>query len=104
MLAVNPEQLSRFRIECDDRPPRARRRVENTIHHQWRAFEFVFRTITEIVRLDAPGDLKIAEIGSVDLVKRPIPRARNVGGVRWPLGVLRVILCPSHRRDQARYS
>ena len=48
--------------------------------------------VTEIIRLDAPGNFQFAEIGSVDLVQRAVARPRQVGGVAGPLRIFRVEL------------
>ncbi len=103
VLAVNPQQFTTLRVERDDRAPRARGRVKDTVHHERRSLEFVFRTIAKIVRLDAPGYLEVAEVRRVDLIERPVARARRVRGVGRPLRVFRMILRPGNRRSQTEH-
>ena len=98
VFAVNPQQFSALWIHRDHRPPRSRCRVKNAVHHQRRSFQLVFRPVAEIVRLNAPGDLQIAEITGIDLVQRTIASARKIGGVRRPLVVLRMELRGYRRR------
>src|SRR5438132_3438705 len=78
-------------------------RVKDTVHHERRSLEFVFRTIAKIVRLDAPGYLEVAEVRRVDLIERPVARARRVRGVGRPLRVFRMILRPGNRRSQTEH-
>ena len=104
MLAVDPQQFAGGGIHCDDRTPRPGRRVENAVHHQRRPFEFVFRAVAEIVGLDAPRDFEVVEVGGVDLVERPVARAREIGGVRRPLRVFGVVLRGCTERHQNEHS
>ena len=98
MLAVDPEQFSGGRIQRNHRAPRPRRRVQNAVHHERRTFELVLRPVTEVVRLDAPGDFQVAEVGGVDLVQRPVSSPRKIGGVGRPLRVLRMKLSGCNHR------
>src|SRR5207253_9946513 len=58
--------------DLNHRAARSCRRVQNAVYHQRRSFELVLRAVAEVVRLDAPGDFEVAEIGGVDLIQRPV--------------------------------
>ena len=87
MLTVDPEQFAGCGIECDSGTPRARSSVEDSVHHQGRAFELEFGAIADAVGLEAPCDFEFAEVRSVDLIERPIAAASKVCGVAGPLSV-----------------
>ena len=102
VLPVYPQQFAGLRIQRNHRAPRSRRRVKNAIHHQWCAFELVFRPVAEIVCLHAPGNFEVAEIGGIDLIQRPVTRARDVCSIRSPFRVLRMPLSDRDGRNQAK--
>ena len=86
--AVRPDQLAGFRVERDDRSPRAGGRVEHAFDHQRRALQLEFGKRPEAVGLEAPRNFQRVEVGRVDLVERRIPGGLQVGSVRPPLAVL----------------
>ena len=88
-LRVHPLQLTRRRVERDDRPPCAGRRVQHAADHQRCAFELVLGTWSEAVGLEAPGDLERREVAGVDLVERRIMLVPQVAGIRPPLAARR---------------
>ncbi len=90
--AVRPDQLAGLRVERDHRASRAGRRVEHALHHQRRAFELELGERAEVVGLEPPGDLELAEVRAVDLIQRGVAAAGEIGGVVRPLAVLRARL------------
>ena len=67
--STSPVAASRRR-----RPARSRGRVQNSLDHQRRRLQIGFRTRTEVVGLEPPGDLQLIEIAPVDLIERRIVR------------------------------
>ena len=90
VLAVNPKQFSGAGIERDDRASRTRRGIQNAVDHQRRPFEFVFGAVAEIIGLYAPRDFEIAEVRCINLIQRTIARSGKIGGIGWPIAVLRL--------------
>ena len=86
-VAVRPDQLARFAVERDDRPPRSRRRVEHASDRERRPFELELGTRAEVVGLEPPGDLQLVEVRRVDLIERRVLRPVHVGGVMRPVAV-----------------
>src|SRR5271156_4976110 len=59
--------------------------------------------IAQHVGLEAPNHFEVVEVGRVDLVQRPVACARQIGGVRGPLHILRARLRErSHRLLRGR--
>src|SRR5882762_9490501 len=104
MLTVDPKQSAGGRVKSDDRAPRSSGGVQNAVHHERRAFEFVLWPVAEIIGLDAPGNFKIIEVVGVDLVERPIASSRQVSAVGRPLGVFGSKLCGSEKRKKQNRS
>ena len=73
VLAVHPQQLAGGGVDRNDGATVPARGVDHAVHLERRAFQLVFGMIAQIVRLEAPGHLQVAEIGGVDLVQRPVP-------------------------------
>ena len=99
VLAVHPQHLAGGRVERDHGAPRSAGRVDDALHHQRRRLELELGPRTEIVGLEPPGDLELAEVARVDLIERRVPRMRDVAAVAAPLAVLRAGL-PRHRRER----
>ena len=70
VLAVHPQQLAGRGVQGDHRAPRAGRRKQPAVDHQRRRLEVEFRPRPEVVGLESPGDLELAEVAGVDLVER----------------------------------
>ena len=64
---IDPFQLAGLGIQRHHVAPRAGRRVDGAVDLQRGAFQLVFRTGTELVGLEMPGDFQLVEVGSVDL-------------------------------------
>ena len=86
--AVGPHQLAGLGVERDHRAARAGGRVEHALDHERRAFELELGTGAEVVGLEAPGHLELAEVAAVICVERRILAAAQVGGVHRPIAVL----------------
>src|SRR5262249_43434820 len=67
VLAVHPEHFSRGRVQRDDRAPGAGRRKQAPVDHERCRFEIEFRSRTEMVGLETPGNLQLAEVLGRDL-------------------------------------
>ena len=110
MFAMHPQQFARRRIQGDHVPARSSSGVNYAVRHQRCSFEVEFRARAEVVRLESPGHLELAEIGGVDLVERRVVRVPKVSAVSPPLSVRRSGLRaerqrrPQHtcRQDQTR--
>src|SRR5882762_7205764 len=76
MLTVDPKQFTGGRVKSDDRAARSSSGVQNAVHHERRAFEFVLQPVAEIIGLDAPRNFKIIEVAGVDLIQRPVTSTR----------------------------
>ena len=76
-----------FGIERDDGPSCAGRRVEHALHHERRAFELVLRERPEVVGLEPPRDLELAEVRGVDLIERRVTAPGEIRRVVRPLAV-----------------
>ena len=85
--AVDPHQLAGLGIERDHCAPCAGGGVNHSVHHQRRAFQLVFRTRAQVIRLKVPRELELIEVRLVDLVERPVLGARLIRGVISPLGI-----------------
>src|SRR5215471_1295810 len=101
--AVHPDHLARSGLQRDDGPARAGGCIDDAVDHQWRAFQLVFGARAEVVGFKPPRDFEFAEVGRVDLIQRPIPGARQISGIGWPLGVFGAPLAPG-RHGQRGYA
>jgi hypothetical protein len=81
------------------RPQRATfpRGIEDAVGHEWGGLKIGFRTRPEAVGLETPRDLKLAEVASVDLIKRRVVRIAEVRAVGAPIP-LRAPDCPDTSR------
>src|SRR6185369_53661 len=52
------------------------------------AFQFILGTVAETVGLETPGDLQLAEVRGIYLIQGTVPRAREVGRIGGPFGIL----------------
>ena len=88
-FAVHPEHLARGGIERHHRAPRSGGRIEPAVDHERGGFEHEFGPRAERVRLEAPGDFELVEVGCVDLAERGVARVSEISSVTPPLAVLR---------------
>src|SRR5439155_207567 len=88
-VAVRPDQLARFSVECNHRSTRAGRRVEHAVDGERRPFELVLGTRAEVVGLETPRHFEVLEVARVDLIERRVLRPANIRGVVRPVAVLR---------------
>ena len=68
--AVHPFQFAGLGVQRDHSAPRSRRGVHRAVDFQRRSLKLVFWPRAEIVGLEVPGNLKLVEIGRVDLILR----------------------------------
>src|SRR5207302_10835607 len=61
--------------------------VEDPVYHQRCGRIKPVRRWSKIIRIQPPGDLEFAEVFTVDLIQRRVPRARQVGSVGGPLTI-----------------
>src|SRR5690242_17057594 len=92
VLAVHPKQFPGSRVQRDGGAPRTRGCIEDAVDHQLRSFQLVFRAVAQVFGLKSPGDFKVVEIRSVDLVEWTVARACQVGGVGGPLRLSSLML------------
>src|SRR5215471_17588548 len=101
-----PQRLASTGIGRDDRPPVARREVEDTVHHERRVFILDFQPAAEIVALPRPCKLEVLDVVRVDLVQRRVPRVSAVATDPPPLAIYRRAFLRgdthSDRKDQDR--
>jgi hypothetical protein len=71
---MHPDQFARLCVQRDNVAPRANRCIEHAANFKRRRFKSVFRSRSEIVGLETPGDLKIIEVRGADLIERRIAR------------------------------
>src|ERR1700722_5777377 len=102
MFAMHPKQFPRRSIQSHHRPARSRRRINHAVSHQRRTFEIKLGTRTQVVGLESPSHLELAEIASVDLVERRVVRVPQVSAIATPLAVLSAHLSTErkHQQDQ----
>ncbi len=110
-LAMHPHLLARRRIESDDGPAGAGGREEDATRHQRRSLEIELGSRAQVLGLEPPGNLQLAEIVGTDLIQRRVPRVGEIGAIRRPLAVFRARLagdrqrCPdeqTHERSDAQ--
>ena len=104
VVAVEPEDLAGGRVEGHRRPPRPGRRVQDAVDHQRRRLQAEFRTRSEVVGAEGPGDLQVVEVVAVDLVEGRVSRMGEVAAVARPLAVPGALLLRREaggRRDEA---
>ena len=82
---MHPEQFACLGIERDYGTSRAGRRVEHAIHHQGRGLEVTLGPRTEVIGVESPGQVQIAEIFCRDLVERRVALVGEVAAIRRPL-------------------
>ena len=87
ILAVHPQHLAGGRVQAHHRAAGAGGDIHAALDDQGRAFILVFGPRPQIVGLEAPGDLQLAEILAVDLVQRRIAGVGRVGGIVAPFGI-----------------
>jgi hypothetical protein len=85
--AVHPQQLAGRRVDGDRVAPGTRRCVEYAVDHKRRRLKVEVGPRAEDVGLEAPCDLKLAEIGAVDLVERRVAGAAEISPVGSPFTV-----------------
>ena len=90
---MHPQQLASGRIERDGGAARSGGGVDHAVDHQRRAFQLVFGAIADAVGLETPRHFELVEVGSVDLIERPVAGAGEIRRVGRPLGVLGMPLC-----------
>ena len=89
---VHPQQLAGRGIERDDGAARAPNGIDHTLRHQRRRLEIELGPRTEVLGLEPPRDLQLAEVAWVDLIERRIPRVREIAAIGRPLAALRADL------------
>ena len=84
---IHPQNLSRAGIHCQNRPRRSRRGVEDSVHQQRRSRIKPVGSWPQVVRIQPPRDLQLAEILFVDLVEGSVFGTRQIGSVGGPVRV-----------------
>ena len=100
VLAVHPQLLAGGGIERHDGATRAPGRVEDALHHERRGLEIELGTGSEVVGLEAPGDLERVEVRGGDLIERRVSRVAEIAAVGRPLAVLRAGLAGDHSAQE----
>ena len=84
---IHPENLAGAGIHGQNRPRRSGRGVEDSVHQQGRSRIEPVGSWPQIVCIQPPRDLQLAEILFVDLVERSVFGARQIGSVGGPVRV-----------------
>jgi hypothetical protein len=100
---VHPQQLAGGCVERHDGAARARGRVQPSLDHERRRLKVEFRSRTEAVRLEPPGDFEVVEVVAAYLIERGVACVAEIPAVGPPLAVLRAALSIDRRSsDQER--
>jgi hypothetical protein len=106
--AEHPSQLPCGGVQRHDRAPGAARGIECAVDHQRGGLELELGPRPEVVGLEAPGDVELAEVAGVDLIERRVPRVAEIAPVRAPFAACRPGLpgdagaARDHRESEAR--
>ena len=87
--AISPQLFAGGGIQRNYGAASAAGGINDTLHHQRRAFQFVFRARSQIIGLKAPGHFQFGKIRRVNLVQRRILGALQIRRIVRPLPVLR---------------
>ena len=87
--AVDPDDFARLAVERHHVAPRAAGGIEHPPNRKRRPLQLVFGESPEIVRLEAPRHLELAEVRGVDLIERRIPRPSDIRRIVRPISILR---------------
>jgi hypothetical protein len=82
---VHPQHLARRGIERDDGAARAGGRIDHPVDHQRRGLEVELGLRPHGVGLEAPGDLQLVEVVTVDLFEGPVAATGVIAPVGRPL-------------------
>ena len=97
-----PQQLTRLCIDRDGGPTRAGGGVEHPVDHQRGRLEDELRSRPEVLGLEPPGHLEVAEVAGIDLVERGVASVPEVSPVGRPLAVGRALLCGGRRHGHSK--
>ena len=99
---VHPQQFAGRRVEGDDRAARPRGDVQDAVDHQRRRLVGVLGLRPEVVGVEPPRQLHLAEVPGGDLVEGGVAVVRQVAAVRRPFAVGRRQLLGRRRDGQQR--
>jgi hypothetical protein len=94
---MHPQQLAGGGVDRDRIAMFTGGRIQDAVDHQRRGLQIEVRTLAEILRPEAPGDLQLIEVSCRDLIERRIPRRAEIAGPCPPFAVGRAML-----RDRGR--